>query len=84
MIGGAVVLMQYNDDTFGLDYEETPADRSKRSLGTGLLIGGITGFLGLGALSVGAFRASNRSRGLSGFSAMASRRFTGVTLTGRF
>lgn len=84
MIGGAVVLMQYNDDTFGIDYEETPADRSKRSLGTGLLIGGITGFLGLGALSVGAFRASNRSRGLSGFSAVASRRFTGVTLTGRF
>lgn len=84
MIGGAVVLMQYEDDTFGLDYEETPADRSKRSLGTGLLIGGITGFLGLGALSVGAFRASNRSRGLSGLSAMASRRFTGVTLTGRF
>ena len=84
MIGGAVVLMQYNDDTFGLDYEETPADRSKRSLGTGLLVGGVTGFLGFGALSVGAFRASNRSRGLSEFSALASRQFTGVTLSGRF
>jgi len=84
MIGGAVVLMQYNDDTFGIDYEETAADRSKRSLGTGLLIGGVTGFLGFGALSIGALRASNRARGLTNASFTASREFTGLTLSGRF
>ena len=84
MVGGAVLLMQYQDDTFGIDVQETEADRAKRAKGTALVTAGITGFLGFGALSIGAIAASKRARGLSGLSASVSPRFTGVALSGRF
>ncbi len=86
MIGGIVVLAQHHSDTFDLDYEPTAEDARKRRLGTGLLVGSSIGFLGFGALAVGASQASRRARGLryTRLSPVIGRSFSGLTVGGRF
>lgn len=86
IIGGMVLLVQYQDDTFGLDYEPTAADARKRRTGTGLVIGSSAGFLGFGALALGAGQASRRSRALRSarLAPSLSPSFSGLTVAGRF
>lgn len=89
VVGGAVMLGQYNSDNFDDfdDSEPTDADRAKRSTGTKLIIGSLAGVLGFGALAIAAGGASRRARaGLRNakLSAAISPGFSGVTLAGRF
>ncbi len=86
MIGGAVMLAQYNDDTFGLDVVPTAEQEAKRRKGTQLLVGSSVGFLGLTALSVGAAVAARRvGHGrFARIAPVASPQFAGLSLSGRF
>lgn len=86
MIGGAVLLAQYNDDTFGVDVTPTAEQEAKRRKGTQILVGSSVGFLGMTALSIGAATAARRvDRGrFARVTPVASPRFAGVSLSGRF
>ncbi|MBL4684375.1 MAG: hypothetical protein JKY37_07280, partial [Nannocystaceae bacterium] len=86
VVGGGVMLGQYNSDTFD-DGEPTNADRSKRSTGTKLIIGSLAGVLGFGALAIAAGRASRHARAdlrTARLSAAISPSFSGITIAGRF
>lgn len=86
MIGGAVMLAQYNDDTFGIDVVPTPEQAAKRKKGTQLLVGSSIGFLGFTALSIGAATAARRvhRERLTRVTPVASPQFAGLSLSGRF
>jgi hypothetical protein len=86
VIGGAVLIAQYNDDTFGIDYVPTDADNDKRRTGTGLLVGGSAGFLGFTALSVAAHVAARRARyeRSARVAPVLSPSFAGLAVSGRF
>jgi hypothetical protein len=84
IIGGTVLLVQYKDDTFGLDVVPTEADLRKRKTGTGLLIGGTAGLLGFTTLAVAARQAAIRNQRHARIAPSVGPTFAGVMVTGRF
>ena len=86
MIGGTVMLAQYNDDTFGFDVVPTAEQEAKRRKGTQLLVGSSIGFLGFTALSIGAAVAARRvdDGRFARVTPFASPRSAGLSVSGRF
>lgn len=84
MVGGSVFLFQSNDYAV---WEEPSADDLRRKrIGTGMLVGSSIGFVGFGALSIGASAAARRhgwSR-LSWVAPTLGANGAGVAVAGRF
>lgn len=84
LVGGGVLLVQSND--YAVWEEPSPDQQRRKKTGTAMVVSSSIGFVGFGALAIGASAASHRSgwNRLSWVAPTIGRHGAGVSLRGRF